>query len=117
MIKTVAVIPARLNSSRLNKKVLLELGGEPIIVRVYNRAKKIKLIDDVIIATDSEEVIDVCKTYKVKSILTSKKHKSGSDRIFEVVKDVDCDYIVNIQGDEPFFPIEGVEKLIKNSSV
>jgi len=112
--KVIAIIPARLASSRLNEKVLLELDGEPIVVRVYNRAKSLECIDDVIVATDSSKIIDICKKHNVKAVLTSSKHTSGSDRVFEVIEHIDCDFILNIQGDEPFFSIEGVEKLVKN---
>ncbi len=111
-MRTVAVIPARLASSRLNEKVLLELDGVPVVVRVYNRAKALKNIDDVIIATDSQKIFDVCQKYGAKVVMTSVNHTSGSDRVFEAIKDIDCDFVLNIQGDEPFFSIEGVSKLV-----
>ena len=115
-MKTVAVIPARLGSSRLNEKVLLDLGGVPIVVRVYNRAKTLPNIDEVIVATDSHKVFEECKKHHVNVVMTSVDHTSGSDRVYEAIKDIDCDYVLNIQGDEPFFTIEGIEKLIANTT-
>ncbi|EDM23704.1 3-deoxy-manno-octulosonate cytidylyltransferase [Caminibacter mediatlanticus] len=108
------IIPARLSSSRLPNKVLADINGIPMIIRCANIAKE---IDDVVIATDSEEVIKVCKKYNFEAILTDKNHKSGSDRIKEasdILKLDKNELIINMQGDEPFLEAEILEK-VKNT--
>ncbi len=102
MYNKVVVIPARQASTRLPNKLMLDLGGKSIIHRVYERCLKAKNIDEVIIAVDTEELLEHCKTFCDTSILTSKNHLSGTDRIFEAVLQIDCKYIINVQGDEPF---------------
>ena len=105
------IIPARLSSSRLPNKVLADINGTPMIIRCANIAKQ---VDDVVIATDSNEVIDVCKKYGFEAVLTSKEHKSGSDRIKEasdILKLSENELIINMQGDEPFLEPEILEKV------
>ncbi len=96
------IIPARLGSTRLKNKLLLTAKGKPIIRWVYESALESKLADDVIIATDSEEIFSCAQEFGARVELTSKCHKSGSDRIAEVAKrHPEFKYIVNVQGDEP----------------
>ena len=109
-MKKVVIIPARLNSSRLPRKVLLDLNGKSVVERVYLQAKKAKNIDEVYIATDSEEVFEEVKKFTPNCIMT-KEHNSGTDRIAEAVKDIECDIVINVQGDEPFIDPELIEKL------
>lgn len=113
MNKVVAIIPARYNSSRFPKKLIHNLMDIPIIIYVYNNIKKIKSIDDVIIATDSNEIMDLCVRYNAKSVMTSITHTSGTSRIIEASKDIDCDIIVNVQGDEPLVDEEVLIPLIE----
>ena len=101
-MKKIVVIPARLSSSRLPRKVLLDLKGKSVIQRVYEQVKKAKKIDAIYIATDSLEVEAQCKSFTSNIILTSTKHESGTDRIAEAVKKIECDIVINVQGDEPF---------------
>ncbi len=110
-MRKVVVIPARLNSSRLPNKVILDLKGKPVVQRVYERCKKAESIDDVFIATDSVEVEEVCKRFTNNVIMTSDAHQSGTDRIAEAVENIDCDIVINVQGDEPFIDISLIEKL------
>ena len=109
-MRKVVIIPARLNSSRLPRKILLDLKGKSVIERVFIQAKKAKNIDEVYIATDSEEVFDEVKKFTSNCIMT-KEHNSGTDRIAEAAKNIDCDIVINVQGDEPFMDPNLIEKL------
>jgi 3-deoxy-manno-octulosonate cytidylyltransferase (CMP-KDO synthetase) len=111
-MKKVIVIPARLDSSRLPKKVLLDLKGKTVIQRVYEQCLKVKNIDGVYIATDSTEIEGVCRSFTDHIILTKSSHQSGTDRIGEAVVGIDCDIIVNVQGDEPFIDPNLIEELV-----
>jgi len=105
------IIPARLSSSRLPNKVLADINGTPMVIKTALRAKK---VDEVVIATDSEEVIEVAKKYNIKAVMTNKNHKSGTDRIKEASDILGLDeneLIINLQGDEPFIEVEILEKL------
>jgi len=107
------IIPARLGSTRFPKKVLADIGGTPMVVATANAVKS---VDDVAVATDSKEVIDVCKSYNIKAVMTSSEHKSGTDRINEAAARLgldDNEIIINVQADEPFIEPEVVEKLKK----
>ena len=114
------IIPARIGSSRFPNKVLADIGGMPMVVRT---AKAVEDIDDVAIATDSQEVIDIASSFGIKAILTDTAHNSGTDRIYEASTKLglkDDDIIINVQGDEPFIEKEVVEAIFnltqKNSS-
>ena len=111
-MKKVIVIPARLDSSRLPKKVLLDLKGKTVIQRVYEQCLKVKNIDGVYIATDSTEIEGVCRSFTDHIILTKSSHQSGTDRIGEAVAGIDCDIVVNVQGDEPFIDPNLIEELV-----
>jgi len=100
-MKVIGVIPARYASVRLEGKVLATLLGKPVIQHVWERVKKSKLLDDLIIACDDARIEKAAKKFQAKVVLTSKEHASGSDRITEVVNPLDVDVVVNIQGDEP----------------
>jgi len=105
------IIPARLSSSRLPNKVLAEIKNKPMIIWCAEVASK---VDDVCIATDSEEVVEVCKNYNFKAVMTDKNHQSGSDRIKEAADILglkDDDIVINMQGDEPFLEPEILEKV------
>lgn len=112
-LKPIVVIPARIGSKRLPGKPLALINGIPMIVRVLNQAKKIPGIDQVIVATDCDEIIDVVDKAGGWAMLTSKDHKSGTDRVAEVVKPLPPNRLVlNIQGDLPFFNPEVGSALI-----
>ena len=93
-MKKVIIIPARLDSSRLPKKVLLDLKGKTVIQRVYEQCLKVKNVDGVYIATDSIEIKEVCETFTNNVIITKSTHKSGTDRIGEAVSAIDCDIVL-----------------------
>ena len=104
-----AVIPARLSSTRLNRKVLRTIAGRPMVEWVWRAAAASGLMDPVVVATDSEEVASVCRERGIPVAMTSRQCPSGSDRVREAARQIDADIYVNIQGDEPtltvdFFP-------------
>ena len=101
-MKRIILIPARLESSRLPKKVLLDLGGKPMIQRVYEQCILVKEVD-VFIATDSEEIKTACSNFTTNILTTRADHRSGTDRIAEAIKHLSSyDYVINVQADEPF---------------
>ncbi len=111
--KTAIIIPARLASTRLKNKLLLEVQNKPVIQWVYESAKKAKLASRVIIATDSAEIFEKAKMFGAEVEMTSSEHKSGSDRIAEVAKrHGEFEYILNMQGDEPQITPEVVDKTL-----
>ena len=95
------VIPARLGSTRLSRKVLRPIAGRPMVEWVFRAAQSSGLMDPVVVATDSEEVASVCRERGIPVIMTSPDCPSGSDRVREVALSIDADIYVNIQGDEP----------------
>ena len=106
------IIPARLNSSRFENKILVDILGLPMVIRT---AKAVSILDDVVIATDSQEVIALAKEYDIKAVLTSTEHQSGTDRINEAVNILnlpDDEVVVNVQADEPFIEPEVVQAVI-----
>jgi len=108
------IIPARLKSSRFENKILEDILGLPMVIRT---AKQVETLDDVIIATDSQEVIDLAKSYNIKAVITSTSHQSGTDRINEAANNInldDDDIVVNVQADEPFIEVEVVQAVIND---
>ena len=115
MSKTVILIPSRLSAKRLPGKPLLKINGISIISHVVKKAKEAD-IGDVYVATEDKEIIDDVNLNGGKAILTSKKHKTGSDRIFECFEKldlIDIDYIINLQGDEPNINLNDLKQLNK----
>ena len=113
-MKTVIVIPARLESQRLPRKLLLQETGKALIQHTYESACQSELADEVIVATDSREISEVIEKAGGRSVLTSDSHQSGTDRIAEAVADVDADLVVNVQGDEPELDGKSIDTLIKS---
>jgi len=112
-MEILGVIPARFGSSRFKGKVLADILGKPMIQWVYEAAGKARILDDLIIACDDERIKRVVTGFGAKAVLTSREHTSGTDRIAEAVKDVDCDIIINVQGDEPFIRPEMVDDTVR----
>ena len=112
------IIPARIGSSRFPNKVLADIGGVPMVIRT---AMSVGNIGKVVIATDSQEVIDIAKTHDIQAIMTSSTHQSGTDRIYEAaqyLKLPENEIIINVQADEPFIEselIEAIYDLSKNN--
>ena len=121
-MKTLIIIPSRLAATRLPGKPLLKINGLSIITHVFKKAENAN-IGEVIVATEDEEIIDDVKKNGGQAVLTHNKHKTGTDRIYEVIKKLnktDIDLIMNLQGDEPLMNIEDIKnlniKMIKNKS-
>jgi 3-deoxy-manno-octulosonate cytidylyltransferase (CMP-KDO synthetase) len=111
--KTAIIIPSRYASTRLHAKPLIEVDGKPIIQWVYEKASAVKQADEVIVATDHEEIFDCVKSFGGKVEMTSENHKCGSDRIAEVAsRHEEMEYIVNLQGDEPMITPESIDSVI-----
>ena len=119
--KVIGVIPARYGSSRLEGKPLADLAGKTMIQRVYEQAQKSTLLTDLIVATDDDRIAAAVKKFGGKVQLTSAAHKTGTDRILEVVEKMDVDIVVNIQGDlpllDPLMIDESVRPLIDDPTV
>jgi len=109
----IGIIPARLDSTRLPRKILLDLDGKPMIVHTIERALQSKKLDRVIVAIDSEETKVALKEFDYEIVMTSQNHISGTDRVAEVVKNIpEANVIVNIQGDEPLIESNIIDNLV-----
>lgn len=111
--RTVAVIPARLASTRLPRKVLREIAGQPMLAWVYNAALACPGLDAIVVATDSEEVADLCRSRGWPFRLTSPDLPSGSDRVEAISREIHADIYVNIQGDEPLLQPAHISALLR----
>ena len=111
-MKIIAVIPARYEASRFPAKLMQMLGEKTVIATTYQNVVDTGLFDDVFVATDSQLIFDEIKNIGGKAVMTG-KHETGSDRIAEAAENIDCDIIVNVQGDEPFLKTEPLKKLIE----
>ena len=109
----IVIIPARYSSSRLPGKPLIDIGGKPMIQRVYELAEKSKA-DEIYIATDHKDIIDCCSSFGAKALMTNSQHSSGTDRIAETSDLLNLSpdkIIVNLQGDEPFLNFSDLDNL------
>ena len=111
-MKKIIVIPARYASTRLPGKALAEISGKPIIQWVYEKAVNSTLKDNVLIATDSMKIRDVALSFGADVVMTSPDCKSGTDRIYQAIKEREGDIIVNLQGDEPFIRTDIIDLLL-----
>ena len=111
------MIPARLDSTRLPGKLMMDLNGIPIILSTLLNTIKTKLFDDVYVVTDSKKIYDFLITHHKNILLSNKNHNSGSDRIAEFAKDMNADIIVNVQGDEPLIDKNSLQKLINTFKI
>ena len=109
--KIIAVIPARYEASRFPGKLMQLLGEKTVITTTYQNVVETGLFDEVFVATDSEIIFNEIKNTGGKALMTG-QHETGSDRIAEAVQNIDCDIVVNVQGDEPFLKTEPLKQLI-----
>jgi 3-deoxy-manno-octulosonate cytidylyltransferase (CMP-KDO synthetase) len=107
-----AVIPARLGSTRLARKALREIAGKPMVGLVYEAARACAELDGVVIATDSEEILAVCRRHGWNARMTSPDCRSGTDRVREVAQALPADVYVNVQGDEPLTRPEHISAIL-----
>jgi 3-deoxy-manno-octulosonate cytidylyltransferase (CMP-KDO synthetase) len=111
-MKVVAVIPARLASTRLPRKMLREICGVPLLARVYHGVQRASSLERVVVATDSEEIRLFCEQQRFNVQMTSAEHRSGTERVHEVATAIHADVYLNVQGDEPLTRPEHIESLI-----
>ena len=106
------MIPARYNSSRFPGKLMQDLGGKSVILRTYQATLSTNLFSEVYVVTDSDVISEEITNHGGKVFMSKKNHESGSDRIAEAAESIDCDIVVNVQGDEPFTEKESLSKLL-----
>lgn len=111
-MRTICVIPARYASTRLPGKPLKKIGGKPMIELVYKKALRAKNINQVIVATDDDRIFNVVKDFGGNAAMTDPGLPSGTDRVYEAIKNIQTDIVINLQGDEPYIESELLEKLV-----
>lgn len=108
----VLILPARYESSRFPGKPLAEISGRPLIEWVYRRAREVRGADGVVVATDHPAIAEAVEKFGGRAVMTSGSHRTGTDRVAEVAQGLDCDIVVNLQGDEPVFPPALIEEMV-----
>lgn len=111
-MRVIIAIPARIGSTRLPAKALADIGGEPMVVRVWRRCRSVRSASAVLVATDDERILAAVRSAGGRAELTGYGHISGTDRIAEALGGESCDLVVNVQGDEPFIEAAPLEALI-----
>jgi 3-deoxy-manno-octulosonate cytidylyltransferase (CMP-KDO synthetase) len=112
-MRAIAVIPARLASTRLTRKMLRDIAGRPLIGVVYEAVRSSPVLADVIVATDSDEIMNVCRQHGWKAQMTSPTHKSGTERVHEISCRESAEVYLNVQGDEPMVRPEQIASLLQ----
>ena len=110
-MKVLGIIPSRYESTRFPGKSLIDIMGKTMIQRVYEQAKKSKQLDDLVVATDDQRIFEEVKSFGGSVIITGKHHKNGTERCLEVAQSLQAQFVVNIQGDEPFIQPEQIDEL------
>ena len=111
-MRSIALIPARLESTRLSRKLLRELNGIPLIVRTAQNIINFKIFDEVHVITDSTDIKNILDKYSISNFLSEKDHQTGTDRVAEYANNFDCDIIINVQGDEPFIKKQNLQIIL-----
>ena len=111
-MRSIALIPARLESTRLSRKLLRELNGIPLIVRTAQNIIDFKIFDEVHVITDSTDIKNILDKYSISNFLSEKDHQTGTDRVAEYANNFDCDIIINVQGDEPFIKKQNLQIIL-----
>lgn len=109
------VIPARLGSTRLSRKPLLEIGGKPMVIHTWERGVEAAPSENVFVATDSDEIMDVCAKYGAQAVMTDIDCLTGTDRVADFATKVVRDVYINLQGDEPMMPAQSIREVLKAS--
>lgn len=110
--EVVAVIPARYQSSRFPGKMIAPLAGKPLVQHTYERAFQAKHVNDVCVAADDARIADALAEFETRVVMTRPDHPSGTDRIAEVVAEIDAEIVVNVQGDEPLIDPEVIDDVV-----
>lgn len=113
MTRAVAVIPTRYASVRFPGKALVEVAGKPLIQHVWEQARRLQSVAEVLVATDDERIARAVKAFGGSVVLTRADHPSGTDRVAEAVRDMEAELVVNLQGDEPAFDGKAVDELVR----
>jgi 3-deoxy-manno-octulosonate cytidylyltransferase (CMP-KDO synthetase) len=111
-VSAIAIIPARYQSTRLPGKALADIAGRPMIEHVYRRAAAAASVTRVIVATDDRRILEAVQRFGGDAIMTAASHQSGTDRLAEVAASLDCDLVVNVQGDEPLLAPETIDAAV-----
>ena len=111
-MRSIALIPARLESTRLSRKLLRELNGIPLIVRTAQNIIDFKIFNEVHVITDSIDIKNILDKYSISNFLSEKDHQTGTDRVAEYANNFDCDIIINVQGDEPFIKKQNLQIIL-----
>jgi 3-deoxy-manno-octulosonate cytidylyltransferase (CMP-KDO synthetase) len=111
--RVVAIIPARLQSTRLPGKPLAMIDGRPMIAHVYDRAREARRVDAVLVATDSDAIARAVDAFGGTAVMTSDRHASGTDRLAEVAAHLDGEIVVNVQGDEPLIAPSVIDAVVE----
>ncbi len=112
-VRVLGVIPARYAATRLDGKALADIAGKPMIQHVYERARRARRLDDLVIATDDERILVAAREFGAPAALTSRDHPSGTDRVAEVARGRPCEIVANIQGDEPLIDPDAIDAAIE----
>lgn len=112
-MKTIAVIPARYAASRFPGKLMSQLGNRSVILATYQNTLATGIFDEVFVVTDSELILEEILSHGGNAIMSINPHETGSDRIAEAIEELECDVVVNVQGDEPFVNREALAKLVR----
>jgi len=110
--KAIGIIPSRYESKRFPGKALALIAGVPLVVRVLQNAQKSKSLSEVLVACDDDRIAEAVRQFGGKAVRTGSEHATGSDRVAEVASSLDCDFVVNIQGDEPFLPTVAIDRVV-----
>ena len=111
-VSAIAIIPARYESTRLPGKALAQIAGRPTIEHVYRRAAAAALVSRVIVATDDARIFDAVRAFGGDAVMTDAAHRSGTDRLAEVAATLECDVVVNVQGDEPLLAPDTIDAAV-----
>jgi 3-deoxy-manno-octulosonate cytidylyltransferase (CMP-KDO synthetase) len=112
MTSYAVVIPARLGSTRLQRKPLLEIGSKPMVIHTWERGCEAAPPECVYVATDSQEIVEVCEAYGARAVMTPADCLTGTDRVAAFAQKVPVDVYINLQGDEPIMPADSIRKVI-----
>lgn len=111
-MKVIGVIPVRYDSKRFPGKALAVIQGKPLIQHVYERAKRSLILEELVIATDDKRIYDTAAAFGAPVVITPKVYHSGTDRVADVVSRLDCEIVVNVQGDQPFLEPQIIDEVV-----